>query len=481
MSVPSFTGIPEEHGYLEWFRYRTSKKIPGASLLGLWDTLLIPVSLNEPALLHAVLSLSSVHKREIYGSNSESRQTNALNEQDQFALQQYTKAIRHLQPHFSIQDKASIRVALMACFVFICLELLCGHFATAQTHLDNGLRILGELGMPFQEHGGLILFETVPSSIDDSIVRGFCRLDLQLQLFRHSYRHPCLARQISGPEVSTPIFRSVKEAWRRIEPLFSKIFHLTELWRRQQQVSPHLSAVRPSLLVAYQQQIRVQLSQCLDTLQASKDSMQDQDSKGLVYGLLFVYLTMADIMASSCLRQDDESIFDSHTQQFVSILKQSIILWQTNRSTLRNKPLPWPCIYMSRSIVDIGWIAPLHYTALKCRVHRVRLHAIRLLETASYREGIWDSKIASCVARKVMELEEGDFYLDCDADDEFLLSSCPEIQDPALPTLSQAARIHEVRVVLSDGPNDIIPLVYRQAQRDWDETQVSTRGNGSAI
>lgn len=447
--------------------------------MALWDTLLYPTSLSEPALLHAILSLSSLHKREIYDSNYGGQKANTLDKQEQFTLQHYTKAIRHLQPHFLTQDKASVRVALMACFIFICLELLCGHFATAQTHLKNGLMILRELGMPFKEDNGVLRFETVPG-IDDSIIKAFCRLDLQLELFRHSYRHPYLALQTSGLESSTPVFRSANEAWRRIERLFSKIFHLTELGRRQQQVSRHLFIEHPSSLLTYQQQTRVELSICLDTLNASTNSMQDQDSKGLVYGLLLVYHTMAGIMANACLRQDDESIFDSYTQGFVFILNQSVVMWQTNQSGLPHKPLPWPRIHMSRSIVDIGWIAPLYYTALKCRVHRVRLQAIRLIETTSYREGIWDSKISSCIARKVMEIEEGGFYKDFEASDEFLLSSSPGWQELSLPTLPQANRIHEVRVVLSDGPNDTISLLYRRTQRAWEEIQVFTRGDGIA-
>jgi hypothetical protein len=77
-----------------------------------------------------------------------------------------------------------------------------------------------------------------------------------------------------------------------------------------------------------------------------------------------------------------------------------------------------------------------------------------------------------------MEIEEAGFYKDCDAADEFLLSSSPRSQDLSLPILPQADRIHEVRVALSDGPNDTIPLHYRQGQRDWEVIQISTRGDG---
>jgi hypothetical protein len=63
---------------------------------------------------------------------------------------------------------------------------------------------------------------------------------------------------------------------------------------------------------------------------------------------------------------------------------------------------------MSRCIVDIGWIPPLYYTAIRCRIHRVRLHAIRLLESTSHREGICDARISAAVARTVMQLETND-------------------------------------------------------------------------
>ncbi len=78
LSVSLFTGLSDEREFLEWFKCRTSKKIPGASILALWDVLLYPASLSEPALLHAILSLSSLHKREVYDSNYGSRKGNTL-------------------------------------------------------------------------------------------------------------------------------------------------------------------------------------------------------------------------------------------------------------------------------------------------------------------------------------------------------------------------------------------------------------------
>lgn len=79
------------------------------------------------------------------------------------------------------------------------------------------------------------------------------------------------------------------------------------------------------------------------------------------------------------------------------------------------------------------------FTAIKYSVHRIRLQAARLLEPVSHREGFWDSLIMAAVARKLIELEEGDYYRDINpTDDLFLLSSFATFWDLSLPTLPES-------------------------------------------
>jgi hypothetical protein len=72
----------------------------------------------------------------------------------------------------------------------------------------------------------------------------------------------------------------------------------------------------------------------------------------------------------------------------------------------------------------MGWIPPLYYTALKFRVHRIRLHAVRLLESATRREGVWDSTLTAKIAAKVVQLEERAMSSDTIGDD-FTLDEVP--------------------------------------------------------
>lgn len=100
-----------------------------------------------------------------------------------------------------------------------------------------------------------------------------------------------------------------------------------------------------------------------------------------------------------------------------------------------------------------------------------RLHAIKLLDSSSHREGIWLAKIVACVARKVMEIEERDFYEDS-KDDDFSFYSPLKERHLILPTLPDSYRIHEVEVLLPDDPVGNFGMLCRQLQDNgtWNET-----------
>jgi hypothetical protein len=171
---------------------------------------------------------------------------------------------------------------------------------------------------------------------------------------------------------------------------------------------------------------------------------------------------MATIMADTCLHLSDELVFDSKTDHFIWLVGQLTNLKTDALVISPRNAVPARTLDMSRSIIDLGWIPPLFYAATKCRVHRVRLQAISLLESTFHREGIWDSRIAACVARKVMMAEELDFYGNIDTDDEFPLLSSPRPEDLLLPTLPDAHRLRDVEMVLSDAPVDEILLFCSQ-------------------
>ena len=459
---------PEEKGCFEWFKDRTVEKLPGSFDSKFWDTLLFQAIVDEPSVLYAVLALSSIHRRKILWRNGPTRSGDVPDEHERFMLRQYGKAIHHLQPHFASRSRASFRVALIACLVFTSLEFLRGRFETAQTHLQNGLRVLREMDVySSTDDNGIYVLKPSCDSVDDWVVGAFSRLYLAVELFSQRL-HSCIILQITEAEPPAMIFRSTNQAWGRMDNLLFKVLHLTKDARRG--TSKFLSVGFRSQLLGRQRKIREELASWISTYRTSKIHAQSQKlvREEFIYQMISMYHAMAEIMLETCLCSDDESIYDLHTDKFVSIIARSVDNRRIRPSTSQFRALPG--VDMSRSIIDFGWIPPLYYTALKCRIHRVRLQAIRLLESASHREGIWDSKIVARIARKVMEVEERDFYKDFNIADDFALCSHPEERDLLLPILPELYRLYDVKIILFDEPMDKVLLSCRQKRSngDWE-------------
>jgi hypothetical protein len=348
--------------------------------------------------------------------------------------------------------------------VFISLDFLRGHFTTAQIHLQNGLKLLGKTQLLSDRNDGLLLLRPCRESIDDWIVEAFSRLHAQVELFKQLYQHPCLLLQAAEPGPPAPMFYSFKEAWHEMERLLNKIFHLNKQAREHE--AEHTSLRHPPALLGHQQRIRMELARWLDTYEASRKALRGQESldEEKAYQILCIYHTMVTIMTDVCLCPSDEAMFDSHNDQFIHLIRQLADLWVISSTIFPIRAPPGHVTNISRSIVDTGWIPPLYYAAVKCRVHRIRLHAIRLLESTFRREGIWDAKIVARVSRKVMEIEERDYYKDTDTADDFPLSSSPSPRDLSLPPLPESYRIHDVEVVLSGDPMDKVLLLCRRRQ-----------------
>ncbi|GAE00137.1 conserved hypothetical protein [Paecilomyces variotii No. 5] len=474
LSLAGHSRTTDEAQHFEWFQLRTVTKMPGFFALPFWNTLLFQTCQTEPAIWHAIITLSAVHRQEfLHLDIQHDCARNAIDDQEQFMLRHYTKAIGHLRSHPPDKNKnnrSSIHIALIACVVFVCLEYLRGRFRTAETHLQNGLKILSELRNPSSARDKRIIrLQPSPSpsssqgDVEDWIVEAFSKLYFQVVLLRQRHQDPCIVLEDSVTVTQIPRFRSLDEAWTPMERLLSKALDLTEQFRQDQ--DQNLSTLDSS-----QRLLQTELAQWFAAYEASKQELcrNHNEDEEAAYQMLGAYHAMGTIMAQACRWPDDESVFDLYTDQFIAIIDRVILI--SKMRVARSKPQALPGHGHGHGhenrppIIHIGWTPPLYYTALKCRVHRIRLQAIRLLESSSRREGIWDTSITACVARKVMRTEERDFYRDVDTDtaDHFDLTSSPTRGDLSLPTVPAGYRIHDVAVVPPDGQMDNLTMSYRQ-------------------
>lgn len=461
----SLVASTEEKKYFDWFKQRTAPKLPGSYISSFWTTLLLQASHSEPAVLHAVLALSAVHKGDIPNECHQRKQTSnleVLGQAEQFTLQHYVKAIKGLQPHFSAKNRASFRIALISCIAFVSLEFLRGNFTAAQVHLQNGLKLLKDAHLVESRKNGILLVRTSDEQIDTWIVEAFSRLYIQAQLFKHSYEQPHFLLQVADPMFRPSVFYSFRMVWDELERLRNEIFLLTKEAREYdaQQTHPHCSP----LLLRRQRMIKADLINWLTTSEASKDTLPERKlpEGEKAYQLIFLHHTMISIMAEVCLCPNDEGVFDFHSDQFESLISEAIDLWRSGPAReISESNHPQNSIRISRSIIDLGCIAPLHYTALKCRVHRIRVHAVRLLETLLHKEGIWDPRVSALIARKVIEIEERDFYKKLHIDDDFSLFSRPSAEDLSLPRIPLSNRIHDVEITTLGDPMEKVSLVCK--------------------
>ncbi|KAL3465931.1 hypothetical protein BJX64DRAFT_296398 [Aspergillus heterothallicus] len=496
---PTIVASTEESASFDWFRGRTITKIPGSYLSDFWTSILLQASHSDQAVWHAILALSSTHRCGFVHIIPSQR-----SEQEQSTLRHLIRAVRHLEPHFSVRDRASCRVILIVCLVFVVLDLLRGHFTSAQVHLRNGLNILAQTQSPSKSavdpdlgRYSLSLYAYEP--IDVSICEAFFRLHTQVELLQYQHHpRPCIPalpiQSFPHEPPSYTNFASYTAAWRGLDHLMNQTFHLSAQ-AREHIFGTGAEATPTDTLLTQQERLKTGLQNWLDMYTISRESLQSATSehsteaKAKVHHLVSCYHMMLTIMADTVL-SPEQSIFDAYTQNFERMIEHLVDLWtfslidpgfpsptpsssffftsySTGTPSSNAGPLPrteqkrWigGCD-MAHTIIDVGWIIPLFYTTIKCRVRRIRRRAIRLIESSNHREGIWDARITACIARRVVAFEEGDFYddssMDIDVDVDSGSASSAEYKDE--PMLPESCRIRDLEVRMEGDPVENVVL-----------------------
>ncbi|CAG8952466.1 hypothetical protein HYFRA_00001213 [Hymenoscyphus fraxineus] len=456
LSVPkSLTVSPritsEEQFYLEWFHRKSVPKLPGVFGSRLWDTLAFQASVVGPAVLHSIVALGAVHKREVLEDLEADRSSvipiPVCDEQEESIQRQFSKVVHCLQPTAFNNNTESVRIALISCLVLVSLEFLRGRYQTGRIHLQNGLKLVRST------------FKSVSwleyDTVDQCIMEAFHRLQLQLQLqmFDQHVFLKYTIKQYPVFEIPFANFRDLGEARRHLDYLLKEVVQLSHDAATGDK-DPHSYE-----LLNAQSRIQAELEMWFRVLAASTDSFELNTSitDSFSYKFLLLYYTMSRIMIQTCLDTENESVYENFTSDFVFLLSQAVDIAVALQLNISDTTVSLP-----GSISDIGWIPPLYYTALKCRNHRVRIHAVKLLASTRHREGAWNSKLAAFVAQKVVVIEERDFYSDISANDEFPTAELPGVGELLLPTPPELYLIKGVEVVLSDDNTEKVKLMYKQ-------------------
>ncbi|KAH7149006.1 hypothetical protein B0J13DRAFT_550462 [Dactylonectria estremocensis] len=399
----------EDQLQFHWFAHQTVKRVAGVFSISFWKTLVLQASQTQPAVLFAALALGSAHKRVMLnvGSRNDVPSSLHLDHQQRATLRYYNTAIQLLHTHFAVKDRASTRIALISCIVFVCLEYMQQRYETGYAHLRSGMKLLDTvLENPRSSVAPVDATAWTKSHgvVDDCLIETLHRLNLQTTLIKNgliqseSIKAYCMRNPIPNA------FGSVEESRTHLDRLLSRAHHLEG---ESQKVDISKNSGTAFDLLSSQQLLRTDLMCWLQTHRKLGAKVGQADRDRLGYELLAIYHSMAYIITESAfypLHQDSSRC----VTHFASILSATTTFVASVSPLLAKGRSSGHCPGRFNFIADLGIIPPLFYTALKCPAPEMRHQATELLAKIIHREGIWDGPLASCIVTDLMRLEEGD-------------------------------------------------------------------------
>ncbi|KAF2852433.1 hypothetical protein T440DRAFT_516831 [Plenodomus tracheiphilus IPT5] len=438
----SLSHDPKENRSFHYFQAHTLPRWTEFFASEPWCQKVLQLSHTEPAILHGVLALSSLHER---FENTASVFCDLTHD---FAFVQYMSAVRRSNELLkaSHNGKVDLEKVLMACIIFTCYENLAGNYASANMHIRNGLNIMAqhkdsENNKPMHDSIGHVLY----------------RFDLQAMTFSDNsspYKYE-LGNAPDCPKVPAT-YTSNTGARNDIVRLFRCMLWVSGVADNDPQAPAY--AVWTDMYSNIMQALDQWESSFAKYLQSLTPSEQADKKLSAGNTLLKMYVLVTRIIAGTGGGMATELAWDAFVDSFGSIvdLAQTLPVLQPQIAPLTRSCSPHspssgpgtsapvsgnnsPCISPGIATVthhsdhpavrttpapsdvasmakrapisfspsfELSPIVPLFLTITRCRDPLIRRRALALLLTYRRREGVWDSLGAASVAAECLKREE---------------------------------------------------------------------------
>ena len=347
--------------------------------MSVWRRLVLPMSVNEPIIRHAVVALSAL---------SRPGEGNAA-----LGLKQYNLAMKGLQNAISTDDQRTQNLILVTCLLFVAIEFVQHGWKQAQSHLSGGLSIIEETQRRTTHTRSSDTGELAP------LEQIFGRLDNQMSLFTSSRVQ--LHRAMSNGRMA---FLPAELRLKSIED--ASDLHGLQLGAMREVVFEIESQrfAPAGITTSNYMELEVQLGRQLASLSRWHAAIQDflptltklRDQR--LGKLLMMSHLCCKMMVSNALADGRETCHDDFIPEFEEILRlgSEWLYSDTERAYAGQR----------RFSLDMGIIAPVYYVALKCRDPQLRRSAIALLKSSNSQEGAWDSGTMALLAERIVKVEE---------------------------------------------------------------------------
>lgn len=381
---------------------------------------MLRLSVSSNVIQHGLLALSAQHEAYLQSKVSDGHNLSSSyqNPVIPYSIKHYQHAVRALNERLSDQKQSqkTLEETLVACILFIGMEILQEEDLPALMHLEGGLKILSNNMPSSPANEEIVSRETSPLL---RLVKMFTRLDVQAASYIPSrisqplQRYGRLDQDGSLPSSLTIPFDTLLVARDALDTIRTKIYYFTRakvaLYRRllrskgeslleavEGDSPPSSSQHEPQSFNSLLNE-RANLMHNLANWRARFESLiaQPSQSKSETSALWLAYLSIL-VTLSTCL-DVHETAYDAYLSRFQDLARHAKMIL----TPPGNSPQP------SRKgfSLETKVIQPLFFTALKCREYCTRLEAIALLRRCG-KEGPWDGDIEAAIAGYVMYTEE---------------------------------------------------------------------------
>lgn len=470
-SIPQWSNLDlQERQLFHSFRTWTGPELAGVYNTDLWLRYIVQIAVSEPAIKHAILGVTALHKQIRDG------QSLALpNDGMSYPLQHYTRAISLLVKSMEKDTMAFSGTPLIACILFCAFESMSFHLDSALSHAGSGVKMLNEQ----QPRPTQNLPTAIPTALLSAL---FCRLDTQgLELGETSlYRH----KQGEGIRyMNGQVLTSVDEAQTSLDSLINAILHAIYDVDRDNTAFPqrhHQGATRaidtlqnlidifgrwcrsfdefalreagidnlaPLLLLQiWRVLLMINLKVDLRAGEMDFDRFVDEFDQitNLSHAFLFADNGLTADATLELYKLHDKTAIRTHTVHrsacsgdemrggYLGIHSDCTPIasdGQLDSHTLRETSAhllqkaqdkqKQPCEQVKCSntsggqlnqhptyCFSPGIVSPLYVTISRCREPGIRRRALALMQACKRREGLWDSSLAARLGIRVIEIEE---------------------------------------------------------------------------
>ncbi|KAH8808971.1 fungal-specific transcription factor domain-containing protein [Xylogone sp. PMI_703] len=381
-SLPSQLAIrsQQESQYFDFFRSRCIRDFSTCCSEYLWKQVILQACSNEPFILHAVLAISALYRSHLQSINQLAQtESNPV----EYSLKQYNLAIQSLRA--KLQNGGELREAVLACLLFVSIEICQGRDSSAMVHIKNGEDLLKAISATKQYGSGSDGF--------DEIVSTYARISFQGRTF-------CGLISTSYSEVYAvrPRFSCYNDALVDLNEISRSIMYFIRRYDYEE-LKTLPERPLPSIVLTELCQLQATLRTWLETLETF---ISDEETVGRkprpVIDLLKANHLFARIYISTRFFHS-QLIFDQYIDLFKDML--GMITKVVDSGLMDQVETRGHCFHP-----NIASSMPLYFAGCKCREPKVRRDIISLLKRIGNEEGLYTGKTVAKVVEWVTKVEE---------------------------------------------------------------------------